>query len=93
MEKINYTDTIREIRNETKLSLGDIKEVLSAIDVVTARHLKNGETIKITPSITLSSVRKAKRELFNVATQDMRTVEEHNVVRLTLSKSFKDLVR
>lgn len=93
MGRINYTDVIRELHKETGYGAKDLKEVMEAVDAVTLRHLQNGESLKITPNITIAAVDVPEQNKFNVRTKDVRPVPAHRIAKLVLTNSFKNIFR
>ena len=92
MAKINFLNFVRDVAKYTGFPQKDIKEVIEAMDTVAMTHLKNGDAVRIMPSITVDTYERSARNSRNPMRNEAIFVPAKTYLRAKFSASAKEAV-
>ena len=92
MTKISLSDFVREVAKHTGFSQKNIKEVIESMDSIAMTHLKNGDAVRIMPSITVDTYERAARNSRNPSKNEPIYVPAKTFLRAKFSASAKEAV-
>ena len=92
MGKIYESDYVRELAKHTGFSQKDVREVIHAMDAVLMEHLKNGDAVRVLPSITVETYERAARNGRDPARNKTIFIPAKTYLRAKFSASAKEAV-
>lgn len=93
MEKIGFQAFVKEVATKLNYTQKDVREVLRGIDDIVLEHLKNGDQVRVTPSVTFDTTERKERTARNIVTGEPVKVPSRVVPKAKFSEPFKRELR
>ena len=93
MAKIKNNDFIREVAKSTGFSQKDIREVMQAIEATAIPYLKNGDAVKVLPSVLLDTTALPARKGINPRNGNEIDIAASKMMKAKFSVSIKKAVQ
>lgn len=93
MAKIGNNDFVREVAKNTGFSQKDIREVMQAMETAAIPYLKNGDAVKVLPSVLLDTTILPARKGRDPRNGNEIDIAASKMLKAKFSVSIKEAVK
>lgn len=92
MERISFSKFVKDVSKYTGFTQKNIREVLEACEATMIEHLKKDESVKVMPTVSISTGIHSARKGYNPRTGESIEIPESKMLKAKFSASLKEAV-
>lgn len=90
MERVNYSDFVRQVSKHTGFTIRDVAEVLDSAQEIIIENLKSDKSTKVLKGLEIEPQIREEREGFNPSAQEKMILPRKRFARAKVTMAIKN---